>query len=106
MAESRIPDANVRIAAFAKVELNDLVERVSTHRRDLKVGDRALMSALILAACRLPVEAVAAVLATYWNQEEERAAVLVACEFIHRMAPDQRHIATLPLRVDHEEVED
>lgn len=82
MAEGRIPSAPVRIAAFAKGELEELVENVSTERPDLKVGDGSLMSALILAARRLPVEAVAAVQTTYWNQEQERAAYFAACAFI------------------------
>ena len=42
----------------------------------------ALMGALILAARRSPVEAVAAVLSTYWDEEQERAATFAVCEFI------------------------
>jgi UDP:flavonoid glycosyltransferase YjiC (YdhE family) len=82
MADSRIPDANVKMAAFAKAELQDLVERLSTARPDLKVDKGSLMSALVLAAQRLPIEVIAAAETTYWNEEEERAALFAVCAFI------------------------
>jgi hypothetical protein len=82
MAESRIPGGNVKLAAFAKGELEALVESLSTSRPDLKVGEGALMSALILGAQRLPIEAIAAVQTTYWDEEEERASLFAVCAFI------------------------
>lgn len=82
MAKPRIPDSSVKIAEFAKHELGQLVETLSTNYPDLKVGDAAVMSALILAARRSPPESIAAVLRTYWDRELELAAVIAVCEFI------------------------
>jgi hypothetical protein len=67
MAEVRVYDKSVRIADFAKDELDELVERLSTDYPELKVTDVAVLSALVLAAARSPAEAVAAVLGTYWK---------------------------------------
>lgn len=86
MAQPRIPDASVKIAEFAKIELDRLVEAVSTFDPDLKVGDGALMSALILAARRSPIESVSAVLSTYWKREAQAAAVNAVCGFLRAHA--------------------
>lgn len=86
MAEGRIPGANVKIARFAKEELADLLEILSTEAPDLKLEDGAVMSALILAAVRSPPEAVAAVVSTYWEREKEAAAVYAVCAFLRAHA--------------------
>lgn len=82
MAESQIPEQNVKIARFAKAELDDLVERLSTEYPEMQVTDYALMSALILAAARSPIEGLAAVLSTYWRRHTEQRAIKLACDFI------------------------
>jgi hypothetical protein len=82
MAEAHVPDTSVKIAWFAKSELADLVERLSTSRPDLKVGGASLLGALVLAAQRLPIEAIAAIQTTYWNEAEERAAPYAVYSFI------------------------
>jgi len=75
MATPQIADQNVKVSAFAKVELDELVEAISTSSPDLKVPDFAVMSALILAARRSPIEGVAAAISTYWGRHIEAAAV-------------------------------
>ena len=95
MADERIPTRPVRIAAFAKESLDDLVETLSTDRPDLKVQEGAVMGALILAAHRVPLDAVAAVLTTYWVRDKEveavvkveTAAVEAAFGFLRAYAP-------------------
>jgi hypothetical protein len=63
-----------------------LVETISTYSPDLKVTDRAVMGALILAARRSPVEAISAVVSTYWSREIELAAVIAVCGWIRAHA--------------------
>ena len=78
MAKDRIPSDSVKIAAFAKVELDDLLARIAAHAPDMKVDQAPVLSAVVLAACALPVESVAPLLAAYWRQDEEFAAVVAA----------------------------
>lgn len=73
MAEARVYDRSVRIADFAKDELDDLVETLSTDFPEMKVTDVAVLSALVLAAKRSPAESVAAVLSTYWKRAADMA---------------------------------
>jgi hypothetical protein len=83
MAEPRIADQSVRIALFAKDELDTLVEIISTEHPDIKVTDVAVISALVIAARRSPPEAVAAYLSTYWHRgAAEVAAIEVVGRFI------------------------
>jgi hypothetical protein len=82
MARRGLPRDSVKIAAFAKAELDLLVESLSTTPPPIDVGDGDLMGALILAARRSPDEAVKAVVRTYWDRELEAAAVLSVCAFI------------------------
>lgn len=86
MAEGRIPGANVKIARFAKQELEKLVESLSNEAPDLRVEEGALMGALIHGALRSPPETVAALLSTYWGREAEAAAVAAVVEFIASLA--------------------
>lgn len=86
MAKDRIPSKNVKIAAFAKEELDLLVERLSNDRPDLNVTDGALMSAIIIGAQAFPNEALAAVLTTYWSRDQEAAAVAAVCDFLQAHA--------------------
>lgn len=82
MAKGQIPDENVKVAAFAKAELDVLVESLSTQYAALQVTDMALMSALILGATRSPPETLAALLETYWRRHTEQRAIAAATEFI------------------------
>lgn len=69
MAKVRTADKSVKIAAFAKDELDLLVETLSTRYPSLKVRDSAVMSALVLAARKVPIEVVKALVETYWERE-------------------------------------
>jgi hypothetical protein len=67
----KAPKTGVQVAKFATAELKLLVEELSTTTPALQVGEGDLLGALILAARRSPVEAVKAVVHTYWDREAE-----------------------------------
>ena len=63
---------NVQILPFVKHELDAL--RGELHANGMKISNQGdLVNALILAARRSPIEAVAAVVNTYWEREAEEA---------------------------------
>jgi hypothetical protein len=87
MAEGRISEKSVKIAEFAKVDLEILVETLSSTFRSSRLA-RSQSWALVLAARRSPTETVAAVLHTYWSREREAAAVAAVCGFIQAHGRD------------------
>jgi len=79
MAKPQIPTTTVRIPKFASAELTELVDELYTKGKGFKVereGD--VVAALVLAARRSPIEAVAAVILSYWERETEEAAKIAA----------------------------
>jgi hypothetical protein len=86
MAEPRVPDQSVKIALFAKAEIDELVEIVSTARPDLRVTDGAMMSAVVLAARHLPVEVLVALVSNYWTRAKAIAAAEAIGSFLRRDA--------------------
>ena len=62
-----------KIPGFMRPELEQL--RAELHAAGMKISDKDdIPNALILAARRSPVEAVAAVIETYWRREAAEAA--------------------------------
>lgn len=86
MAEGQIPDKSVKIAAFSKSELDELVESLSAAFPQLQVGAMPLLSALIDGARRSPPETLAALLETYWDRHREQRAVAAVCDFLRAHA--------------------
>jgi hypothetical protein len=78
----RVPDSSVKIAVFAKDQLDLLVEEISTSSPALDVSDADMVGALILAARRSPREAIKAGVLTYWDQRVGVAAAIAVCGFI------------------------
>jgi hypothetical protein len=59
-----------RIPGFVRPELDQL--RADLHAAGMKISDKDdIPNALILAARRSPIEAVKAVIGTYWEREAE-----------------------------------
>lgn len=77
-----VPEHSVKISALAKRELALLVETLSTTKPVLEIGEGDLMSALILAARRSPVEVVRAVGSSYLDRKLDYAAAVSVCEFL------------------------
>lgn len=64
------PSKNVKVDEIAKRELNDLVAKLATDYPHLRITDYAVAGALISAGSRSPVEIVAALVETYWNERK------------------------------------
>jgi hypothetical protein len=68
MAGQKIPRVSAKLAAFANAELDSLVDTLYTEAH-LKAAKEDVLSALVLAARRSPIEAVAAIVGTYVARE-------------------------------------
>jgi hypothetical protein len=88
MSSRGLPTTTVRMAVFARDQLRDFVDDLSTTKAPLSVSDGDLMGALILAARRSPIEAVKAVVATYLEVELELAAAEAVGAFLRHFGAD------------------
>jgi hypothetical protein len=84
MVRHRRDPEQVRLSRLGREALDELVNILSTTTSPLTVRDWELAGALILAAHRIPVEAVKAVVDTYREAERarEEAAALAVIGFL------------------------
>jgi hypothetical protein len=73
MPKPSVPMTTTKIARFANEELNAFVDDLYTEGA-FKATSGDVVGALVLAARRSPMEAVKAVIETYWDRERVEAA--------------------------------